>query len=229
MKIKILLFVFGILSIHSFEILAQNVEERNIEEFDRIDVSGHFDIYLKKGDKPLLRVESKRLSLDEIITRVSGTTLRIETTRRHFIDEERSVIYVTYTNLKDIYASVAGNIIGESPVQGEKLRIEMSGAGNIELEVEVQSLDVRLSGVGNLEIMGKTKDLEVDMSGTGAFRGFKLKAESAEVFMSGVGKAQVYATESLTAETSGIGSIRYRGEPKKIRARANFLGSVKPD
>ncbi|GAB4474560.1 MAG: head GIN domain-containing protein [Thermoflexibacter sp.] len=227
MKIKILLFVFYILSIHS--VLAQSVEERNIEEFDRIDASGHFDIYLKKGDKPSLRVESKRLSLDEIITRVSGTTLRIETTRRHFRDEERSIIYVTYTNLKDIYASVAGNIIGESPIQGEKLRIEMSGAGNIELEVEVQNLDVRLSGVGNLEIIGKTKDLEVDVSGTGAFRGFKLKAENAEVFMSGVGKAQVYATESLTAETSGIGSIRYRGEPKKIRARANFLGSVKPD
>ncbi|SFF57644.1 head GIN domain-containing protein [Thermoflexibacter ruber] len=227
MKIKILLFVFYIFSIHS--VLAQGVEDRNIEEFDRIDASGYFDIYLKKGDKPSLRVESKRLSLDEIITRVSGTTLRIETTRRHFRDEERSIIYVTYTNLKDIYASVAGNIIGESPIQGEKLRIEMSGAGNIELEVEVQNLDVRLSGVGNLEIMGKTKDLEVDMSGTGAFRGFKLKAENAEVFMSGVGKAQVYATERLIAETSGIGSIRYRGEPKKIRARANFLGSVKPD
>jgi hypothetical protein len=229
MKIKNLFFLFCVLIFNFSNILAQNVEERNIEYFDRIDASGYFDIYLSKGDKPSLKVESKHLGLDEIITRVSGTTLRIESTRHRFRNEERSAIYITYTNIKEIYASVAGNIIGESPIQGEKLRIEMSGAGNVELEVEVQQLDLRLSGVGNLEITGKTKDLEVDMSGTGAFRGFKLKAENAEVFMSGVGKAQVYATESLTAETTGIGSIRYRGSPKQIRARANFLGSVKPD
>ncbi|MCU0390140.1 MAG: DUF2807 domain-containing protein [Thermoflexibacter sp.] len=227
MKTKVLFFL--LLIAYKFPTFAQNAEERSIGEFDRIDVSGHFDIYLRKGDKPSLKVEARRLDLDEIITKVNGSTLRIECTRRNMRDGEKGIIYITFTNLKEIDASGAGNIIGESVISGERFEAEMSGAGNLEFEVDVQNLELELSGAGNIEVSGKAKDLEVSISGAGSFRGFKLKTEDAEIRMSGVGKAEVYASEFLDAETSGVGSIRYRGEPKKVRAKAGFLGSVKPD
>lgn len=221
-------FIF-ILTLITFPLLAQKSEDRNIGDFDRIDISGHFDIYLKKGDKPAINVEARYLDLDEIITKVHGTTLRIESTKRNFRDGEKGIIHITYTSLKDIDMSGAGNIISESRIEGEDLDVRMSGAGNIEIEVEVKNLDMDLSGAGNMEVTGKAKNAEISVSGAGNFRGFKLVCEEVEVRMSGVGKAQVNATELLDAETSGVGSIRYRGEPKKVRARAGFLGSVKPD
>jgi Putative auto-transporter adhesin, head GIN domain len=229
---KIFLIVFVL---HSFCLFAQksgnrNAEDRSIESFDRIDISGHFDIYLKKGDKPSLKVEARYLDLDEIITRVSGNTLRIESTKRNFRDGEKGIIYITYASpIRSIDMSGAGNIVGESTLEGEDLDIELSGAGNIELDIDVKTLDLDLSGAGNLDIVGKAKRAEVSVSGAGNFRGYKLICEEMEIRLSGVGKAEVHATETLYAEASGIGKIRYRGEPKKLRTRGGFLGNVKPD
>lgn len=220
---------FVVFSLFVFPIFAQKGEERSIENFDRIDISGHFDVYLKKGDKAEVRVEARDMDLDEITTRVNGSTLRIESTRRNFRDGQKGIIYVTFTSLRDIDMSGAGKIIGESIIRAEDLKVEMSGAGSIEIEVDVKNFDISLSGAGNMEITGKAQKAEVSISGAGSFRGFKLICEEAEVSMSGVGKAQVYATEYLDAEASGVGSIRYRGEPKKIRVKAGLLGSVKPD
>jgi hypothetical protein len=220
---------FFILTLIALPLFAQKSENRSVENFDRIDISGHFDIYLKKGDTPSLTVEARYIDLDEIITRVSGSTLRIESTKRNFRDGEKGIIHITYTSLRNIDMSGAGNIISESRIEGENLSIELSGAGNIEIDVEVINLELALSGAGNIDVTGKAKMAEIGVSGAGNFRGFKLVCEEVEVRMSGVGKAQVHATELLDAETSGVGSIRYRGEPKKVRARAGFLGSVKPD
>lgn len=220
---------FLIFALLAFPIFAQKSEDRSIENFDRIDISGHFDIYLKKGGKPAINVEARYLDLDEIITKVHGSTLRIESTKRNFRDGEKGIIHITYTSLRDIDMSGAGNIISESRIEGEDLDVRMSGAGNIELDVDVKKLQMDLSGAGNMEVTGKAGTAEITVSGAGNFRGFKLVCEEVEVRMSGVGKAQVHATELLDAETSGVGSVRYRGEPKKVRARAGFLGSVKPD
>ena len=223
---KIFFIIFSLLA---FPVLAQKGEERSVENFDRIDVSGHFDIYLRKGEKSALRVEARDMDLDEITTKVSGSTLRIESTRKNFRDEQKGIIYITFTSLRDIDMSGAGKIIGESVIQSNDLKVELSGAGNIEIEVDVKNFDISLSGAGNIEVAGKAQKAEISISGAGNFRGFKLISEEVEVSMSGVGKAQVYATEVLDAEASGVGSVRYRGEPKKIRIKAGLLGSVKPD
>lgn len=220
---------FIVFSVLSFPIFAQKGEERNIDNFDRIDVSGHFDIYLKKGDKAGVRVDAREMNLDEIVTRVNGSTLRIESTRRNLRDGQKGIIYITFTSLRDIDMSGAGKIVSESVIQSEDLKVEMSGAGNIEIEVDVKNFDISLSGAGNMEIVGKAQKAEIGISGAGSFKGFRFICEEAEVSMSGVGKAQVYATEYLDAEASGVGSVRYRGEPKKIRVRAGLFGSVKPD
>jgi hypothetical protein len=220
---------FVIFSFLALPLLAQRGEERSIENFDRIDVSGHFDIYLKKGEKAEVRVEAREMDLDEIITKVNGATLRIESTRRNFRDGQKGIIYITFTSLRDIDMSGAGKIISESVIQVDDLKIELSGAGSIEVEVDVKNFDVSLSGAGNVEVVGKSQKAEINISGAGNFRGFKLISEEVEVRMSGVGKAQVYATEVLDAEASGVGSVRYRGEPTKVRVKAGLLGSVKPD
>lgn len=220
---------FVILSLLAFPLFAQRGEERSIENFDRIDISGHFDIYLKKGEKAEVRVEAREMDLDEIITKVNGSTLRIESTRRNFRDGQKGIIYITFVSLRDIDMSGAGKIISESVIQADDLKIELSGAGSIEVEVDVKNFDVSLSGAGNVEVVGKSQKAEINISGAGNFRGFKLISKEVEVSMSGVGKAQVYATEVLDAEASGVGSIRYRGEPAKVRVKAGFLGSVKPD
>ncbi len=228
-KIFLIIFSLLIFCILNFPAFAQRGEERTITDFDRIDISGHFDVYLKKGDKVALRVEAREMDLDEITTKVSGSTLRIESTRRNFRNGQKGIIYVTFTSLRDIDMSGAGNIIGESVISGEDLKVELSGAGNVEIEVDVRNLDLDLSGAGSFEVEGKAKTAEVNISGAGNFRGFKLTAEEVEVRMSGVGKAQVYASEYLDAEANGVGSVRYRGDPKKVRVRAGLLGSVKPD
>jgi hypothetical protein len=67
------------------------------------------------------------------------------------------------------------------------------------------------------------------MSGAGNYNGFELKSEKAKVDMSGVGNVRVYVTKELNASASGVGSVRYKGNPESItKNSSSFLGSIKP-
>jgi hypothetical protein len=110
----------------------------------------------------------------------------------------------------------------------DKFDLEISGAGNVRMDLKVQNLQVDMSGAGNIELRGTARVQDVQMSGAGNYNGFELKSEKAKVDMSGVGNVRVYVTKELNASASGVGAVRYKGNPESItKNSSSFLGSIK--
>jgi Putative auto-transporter adhesin, head GIN domain len=88
-------------------------------------------------------------------------------------------------------------------------------------------LALRHDGAGEVIANGRVDNLVATLAGAGELRLADLAAERATVHVSGVGKAEVNATDELDATVSGVGSIEYRGHPTVDR-HISGLGDVRP-
>jgi len=135
-------------------------------------------------------------------------------------------IRVQQPHLKELKIRGAANLRSEGRLKEELLRIALSGVGNIELDLDCGELLVDLSGLGRLELAGLCSKARIDINGPGAVDARRLQTRQAKVFIDGLGLCKIDVTDSLYADISGGGSIRYRKEPAYLVNRISGLGSV---
>lgn len=73
----------------------------------------------------------------------------------------------------------------------------------------------------------KVDDLKIRVSGAGDADTRKLKAKHVDISVSGAGDAEVFASKSIRARVSGVGSIDYYGDPEENETRVSGIGSIK--
>jgi hypothetical protein len=105
------------------------------------------------------------------------------------------------------------------------LNIHLSGASYAELDLNAPAVDADLSGACKLILRGETKDLTIDGSGATHAKCYDLKAENAEIDISGAGDVEVFASVKLDVEVSGAGNVKYKGNPSVDR-NVSGAGSV---
>lgn len=105
--------------------------------------------------------------------------------------------------------------------------LKVTGVGSLKAGgIDSENLTVKISGVGGVNVSGKVKNLDVVVSGVGSADLGELQAESAKVKVSGVGSATVYASQSIDANTSGIGGIRVLGKPQDKNTTQSGIGKI---
>lgn len=224
MKSILALVLFGFVP---FQLIAQEIQNRNVGSFSGIKVAEGIDVYVKKGEKESVRVEVTGTSADNIITEVSGSYLKVHMKSGNFRGRINAKVYVTYVKLEKFSASSAGSIFSEGVVRGNKIEIQASSAGNIELNLEVGSVEVSCSSAGQVELQGKANSLVADASSAGQIDAYDLDAKKVDAEASSGASLKISAEESLKAHASSGGSIRYRGNPSKSVTNSSSGGSVK--
>lgn len=206
---------------------AQESQTRSVSPFTGVKVAEGIDVYLLKGAKESVRVEVTGTKLENIITEVSGSYLKVHMRDGNYRGRIDAKVYVTYIKIDKLSASSAGSIYSEGSIEAERLEISSSSAGNIEVTVNARSIDVSSSSAGEVELKGKTRSLTADASSAGEIDAYDLEALQVEVEASSAGAVKVSATEELDAHASSGGSIRYRGNPDKSVTNSSSGGSVK--
>jgi hypothetical protein len=200
-------------------------EERKALNASGLRVSTGIDVYLTQGNDLKLIVEADENLHDNIITEVKNGILNIYTDvniRR----AEMKRVYVTLKEINSVSTSSAGDVIGETPVRTNDLKLSASSAGDINLEVRAETIDVDISSSGNITLVGEADMLEADLSSAGDFNAFNLKVREADVSASSAGDADIYVTEKLYARSSSAGDINYKGDPKYIDSHSSSAGGV---
>ncbi len=205
---------------------AQDSEERKVSSFEEIRVSEAITVYLKAGADEKVRVEARGIDLDEVITEVSGSRLKIHLDdgnhRNHAVK-----VYVTYKQLTGITASSASGVFSDGVIKGNNLDISVSSAADVEVDVDVNDLEVSVSSSGDLQVTGKSKYLTVSASSAGGVDAYDLDASIVKVRASSAGSAKVSASQEIDARASSGASIRYKGSPSKSQTDSSSGGSVR--
>jgi Putative auto-transporter adhesin, head GIN domain len=205
---------------------AQQTEIRNVDHFTGVGVSEGIDVYLKKGDQESVRVETGGIPAGEVITDVSGNYLKIHMRNGHHNGGPVKV-YVTYRKIDKLYASSAGNIYGEDTLVAESLKIESSSAATIEIRIEVGSLRADISSASDVELEGTADKATVEVTTAGELEAYDLEVNSATLEAASAGSMKITVKNSIEAEASSGGSIRYRGNPMHAITHSSSGGSVR--
>ncbi len=207
-------------------VFGQNKETRELSSFSRVQVGEAIKVYLKKGSQESARIESTGVDADKILTNVSGDRLRIEMSSGNHRNTSVT-IWLTYRNIESLSISSAATVITEGVLKTEKLRLETSSAGDGEIEIDVDELDVSVSSSGELTVTGRAMFQDVSVSSSGRYNAYELVCEEADVNASSSGSARVNTSKSIEASASSAGSIRYKGDPARVRESSSSGGSTR--
>lgn len=216
-----------ILLVYSFfPALAQQTETREPDTFSGVKVAEGIDVYLRQGDKELVKVEVTGTEPANIITEVSGSYLKIHMRDGRYRTVDAKV-YVTYVELSKLSASSAGSIFSEGTIKAGSLEISASSAGSIEVTIDAESVDVSASSAGDVELKGKAESIHADASSAGEIDAYDLESNRVDAGASTAGTVKIHVTGNLDAKASSGGTIRYRGNPDRSNTNSTSGGSVR--
>ncbi|OGU61573.1 MAG: hypothetical protein A2V66_07620 [Ignavibacteria bacterium RBG_13_36_8] len=180
-------------------------EVRDVEDFSEVEIGGEFVVEIVIGESRNLEITAEDNLLKYIETRVSGDKLIIDT-KKNLAPRKQMKIKISNPNLEGIESSGANDIYA-SGINENQFRVDLSGAGTVEVKGEAERVYLSVSGAGSLDCRN-------------------LLSKHTKVELSGAASADVYASESLDAEVSGVGSIDFYGDPEDVRSNVSGVGSI---
>jgi putative autotransporter adhesin-like protein len=220
-------FVIVVLVYLSFSAYAQQTETRNLGPFTGVRAAEGIDVYLKKGDKESAKVEVTGTSIDNVLTEISGSYLKVHMRDGNYRGKVEAKVYVTYVQVNKLSASTAGSIFADGIIKANSMEISAVTAGTVEISVDAGDIEASASSAGDMELKGKAKSFRADASTAGEVDAYDLDAENVDADASTAGSIKVSASKSLEARASTGGSVRYRGNPDKSITDSTSGGSVK--
>jgi Putative auto-transporter adhesin, head GIN domain len=180
-------------------------QTRTVGAFDRIEVNGSSDVYVRTGPRGPLQVTAGRKVIDHVDTNVQDGTLKVTTGWHGFhlgSDFGGTRVRVTVPSLRGV---------------------TIRGAGDVDLRrVTGPSLTLRIAGSGDVEGTGRVDSLDAEVAGSGDIRLADLAARNARVRVRGSGDSDLNVSDSLDVGVAGSGEVTYRGHPT---LRSNIAGS----
>ncbi|MBL7817249.1 MAG: DUF2807 domain-containing protein [Saprospiraceae bacterium] len=206
-------------------------DKRELSKFDALDIEVAADIIIRQTDTYSFEANGPESVLERIKTDVKGNTLHITTQSnwKNWNQFEKIKIYIGVPTLTEIDFSGVGKLELKGKWTGSSLKINLDGAHNVYMpNIAFDEFVATFDGTGSLEVSGQAEKAKLTLNGTGNIYANDLVSQNARCTVNGVGRLECYASNELTAEVSGLGSIYYWGDPKNVRSSINGLGKVKP-
>ncbi len=204
-------------------------ETREVGSFSGIASSGSWDVMLAYGNSSTIEVEGDENLLEYIETKVENGKLNIRARKNGNIrSKNKIVVYVTVSDIKGLYLSGSGDIIGKGNFSNAgTTNVAVSGSGNIKLDFgRFAEIDASVSGSGGIILKGTSNQVDARISGSGSINCKEVVSDDVTAHISGSGNIRVQANTSIDARISGSGNIYYTGGAKNVRTHKAGSGRV---
>jgi len=202
-------------------------EERTVQPFTEIAISGVFDVILTQGSTEKVEVETDSNLQEFVVVENDGNKLLLRNEKVKIKKSTKMKVYVTVKDLSMIRNTGVGDVIGKSSFKFNKLELDFSNVGDASLDVECEELFVEYNGVGDVTLKGSAKTSAINSSGVGNVKAYELEVGTMVIKHTGVGDANINVSESLILDFQGVGNVYYKGNPKEKEITKSGVGSVK--
>ena len=232
----VMLLLVSFVFFNQTQVLAQKKEasknvttvEHDIKPFTALELKGIFNVFIQQGSVEEVVVEANENVHDYIIVKNEGNKLIIDNENRLELFRKRKLkVFVTVNNLEDLIVTGVGNIKSQNTLKLSELELEVGGAGNVDLDIEVKRLEMEITSAGNIKLQGSALDVEIDNQGVGNLNALKLISKKLKLEASGVGNSKVYATDEISIKATGVGNVSYKGGAEIIDMNVRGVGRVK--
>ncbi|MDT0691793.1 head GIN domain-containing protein [Salegentibacter sp. F188] len=204
-------------------------DNRSTSDYDEVQLEGFMSVELIAGTEGQIKVEAESNLQEYILTEVSGRKLKISVEKGVQLDPSRNhdiKITVPFKDLEGVSLTGSGDIRTRDRIKTSNFEANLTGSGDLQLELDANNLDGAITGSGDVTFRGTANNFKCRVTGSGDFEAYDLKAKFVEAHISGSGDIMVYASEKLTARVTGSGDISYRGNPEKEDFKTSGSGSV---
>ncbi len=189
-------------------------KERNVRNFNVIELSGAIELYLVQGaDENVAVSASSSEDASKIKTEVKGDVLKIYYEDKSFWHSGSSVklkAYVTFKTLKGLDISGACSVKTKN-IDARNLKIELSGASSFDGNISAGNTYINISGASSMHIGGSASVAKIEASGASTLKGYDLKTDYCKLEATGASNVRVSVSKELSAEASGGSSVNYKG------------------
>ena len=201
--------------------------EYEVGAYDSVDIRGIVRVVYSSAPSTKIRLDMQENLRQYITFRVENGILIVDSDRNIWVPslDYTPTLYLYNPSLKAMYVSGAVTINNSDTISGESFELEVSGAGDIDLALDVKRFNADLSGAANLRFRGAAEDVDIAISGAGMMEALELQTRRARMALSGAGSASISCSDELDVELSAVGSLRYRGNPT-VRQSIAGVGSV---
>jgi len=202
-------------------------EIREVGTFHGIDAAAGLNVYVEFGEySPEVKIVADENLHEYIITEVNDGILKVKS-RRGIRNAEYRDVFVKAGQIDELEVSSAAHLRGENLLISDFLSIEVSSAGDIELDFEANKADVEVSSSGSANLRGSVSELDAEVSSAGNLNAGDLISKNVHIEASSAGDATVHVIEFLDAEASSAGNVRYLGNPSQTSISNSSAGSIK--
>lgn len=220
--------------------LAQ-VTKKTLElpEFKSIYVNSNYTVYLKQNNKQEVRVEALADIYAVTEIKVENGILMINVDRKPDapdksiwakIDDIKlnptMKVYVSMQNVSSLQVNGRGKIISENSIASDDLEVGLTGSGSIDIDVKGKKLTTDISGAGTIALKGYATTNKISLSGTGSLTAYNCELDDATIKVGGSGIAEIKVNETLDASIMGSGSVKVKGNTKKVTKKVYGSGSI---
>jgi hypothetical protein len=197
----------------------QAMHERDLKDFERIELQGSLDVKYTQNDSFSVRVEAPVKVLHDVETYVTGNKLVVRMKGEGKLinlgvsDADDVTVYVTSPDFLGISLMGSGDFLSAQPLDTDTLTIELRGSGDIRFQdVICDQVNVSLIGSGDVSLdRVQTQWGQLDLIGSGDI----------DVFFDNSGE--------VNAQVKGSGDIEIKGTVRKMNKLVRGTGDIDTD
>jgi hypothetical protein len=204
----------------------QATENRKVSDFNRIDISGDFKIILKQDSSLALNITADDNLLKSIKTEVSGNKLYISTGNKSICNAGPMTVTIGVHNVNLIKSSGAVELTTAGKLVTKDLHFDLSGASQINMELNAANVNTEGSGSTDITLKGQASAHTIDLSGGGKIHAFDFVVGDYKIETSGASDLEINVLRTLSINSSGASSIKYKGNPTSINNDKSGISSL---
>jgi putative autotransporter adhesin-like protein len=189
---------------------ADITQSYDLADFDGIDIAGVYELDVTVGPDFSVVLTGSPEEMGRVEARVENGDL--------VLDQRRPTRGERRWRHQGVTAAVTLPALSKIDVSGI-IDGDLSG-------IDAEEFNADFSGVGSIELSGSCGHLRANVSGIGEFDARELKCKTADVSVSGIGDASVYASDGIDITVSGIGSVNIYGSPSRVDKNSSVFSNI---
>ncbi|KEI69863.1 head GIN domain-containing protein [Endozoicomonas elysicola] len=200
---------------------------RDVGSFQAVSISGIGDIYLHKGPVRPIEITTEPNIHDYLDTRVEHGKLMVGVKPGYSISTDKGVTIHAWSPSYD--AAEGSGLTKIKVVDGivqDTFRINVSGSGAFEGDVNVRDLRTDISSLAKAKLTGGALNHTAHVSGSGVLEASGLNTSQCDVDISSLGSANINCDRNLDSTVSGSGKLHGNLAVERLQSSVSSLGKA---